>query len=221
LYPDDGTYGYYWNYQEKYIRAGDNDPTPTPGIGDVISITYQYEIPILIRVDDEISQAAIAALEGGNGIYEAVIKDEQIDSKSLAQDRGLAELEAFSNPIIKGSFTTYDHGFRSGQSVVIDLADYSTYNGTYVIQEVNMRLVTPDTIEYDVTFATTLYKLKDLLIALLRGHKRIKLREDEMVDVLKVVNETVTINEVVVSTLTNMPYKWDVPTVWGLATYGS
>lgn len=219
--PDDGTYEYYWNYQEKYIRCGDFTPEPTPGAGVVIAVTYQYEVPILIRVDDPVSQAAIATIEGGTGIYENIIKDETIDTKTWAQDVGLAELERFANPLIKGTFITYDHGFRAGQSVTINLSDYSAYNGEYIIQSVNIKPVTPDDLQYDIVFATTLYELKDLLIDLLRGDKIIKIREDEMVDILKIVNETVTITDSVTTTLTSHPSKWGVPTMWGLATYGS
>ena len=216
--PDDGTFEYLWNYQEKYIRAAGFQPEPTPAAGHIISITYQYEIPILVRVDNPASQTALAQLEGGDGIYESVIKDRTISSKNEAQDRGEAELESFSNPLITGNFTTYDDGFQAGQAVVINLHGYAAYNDTYVIQQVWLSIPAPGLIKYEVSFATTLYELKDLILKLLRGNKRIVLRDDETIDVLKLVNERVVISEEIIADLDSGSTLWDLVT-WDSFTW--
>jgi hypothetical protein len=220
LNPDDGTFEYFWNYQESYIRAAENPgTTTTPPDGTIISITYQYEVPILVQVDDTASQLLIAVTEGGSGRYEHVIKDETISSKSEAQDRGQADLDAFANPMITGSFKTYDHGFQAGQVVNVNVSGYTQYAGDYVIQQVSISVPAPGELLYTITFATTLYELKDLLLKLVRGSKRIVLRDDETIDILKIVNETMIISESHVTALKGHPTKWGQFT-WDKATWG-
>jgi hypothetical protein len=220
LYADDGTYDYFWNYTEKYIRCSEYPgKTTTPVAGTELAITYKYEVPILVRADNTISQTAIAALEGGDGIYESVVKDETIESKELAQDRAQAEVENFGNAMISGSFSTLEHGFKAGQKVDISCSGYESFAGAYQIQRVTIRPVTPNDIMYIVEFSTTLYELKDLLIFLLRQGKRIKIRNDEVVDVLKIISESITLADSVTLTKLGHPSKWD-ERVWDRFTWG-
>jgi len=220
LYPDDGTYEFFWNYSEKYLRCAENPgTTPTPSSGDVIEFKYKYEVPIIVRVDNTVSQAAIAALEGGNGIYESIIRDETIDSLELAHDRGLAEVNQFGNVQINGSFTTYESGFKQGQYIDFSVSGYESFHGKYQVQRVTIVPEGPHAERYTVEFATTLYELKDFLLSLVRDRTRLKLREDETVDILKVINESITVTDSVSLSLEAHPTKWGVPQ-WGFATWG-
>ena len=223
LNADDGTYAYYFNSNEKYVRAGDGSPTATPGAGVVIVATYNYRTPIIVQADNVGSQAAIAAIEGGDGIYESIIRDDSIDSTSLAQDRAVAEVNQFGNVMINGSFTTYETGFVVGQFVELDVPDYESYDGNYQIQRLSIVPHGPNMELYVIEFATTLYELKDFLLALVRGFSRLKLRSDEIVDVLKIVNETVTVTDSTPSTSLNAhPAVWGNPTmaIWDMFTWG-
>jgi len=220
LNADDGTYEYFWSYQEKYLRCAENaGTTTTPAAGQVIVFTYQFEVPILVRADNTVSQAAIAAIRGGDGVIESIIKDDSIDSKDIAQDRAIAEVNQFGNAWITGSFDTFEHGFASGQFVELDVSNYESFDGKYQIKRVSTQILGAGNPVYHIEFATTLYELKDLLSAFIRESKRIKLREDETVDVLKLVSESITLTDTTATLLTAHPVKWD-QFQWGLATWG-
>lgn len=222
LYPDDGTYQFFWNYQEKYLRCAEHPgTTSTPAEGDIIAITYQYEVPIIVRVDNTASQAAISEIRGGTGIIEHVIRDETITSRDIAQDVGLADVNQFGNAVIAGSFETYEHGIRAGQYVTIDVPGFEAFDGNYQIKRVSMKPSGLGNILYKVEFATTLYELKDLLNSLIKSNKRIKLRSDETVDVLKITEESLEINETTTTELNKHPVKYDeVIAIYDRCTYG-
>jgi len=208
---DDGTYEFFWNYSERYIRCSEfGATTPTPGVGDVIEFKYKYEVPVIVQVDNILSQTAIAAIEGGDGIYESIIRDETIDSLNLAHERGLAEVNQFGNVQISGSFTTYESGFAEGQFVNISVPGYESFAGKYQIRRVSIQPFGPNAEYYTVEFAVTLYELKDLLLSLVRDRSRIKLRADETVDIFKIITESITVTETSIDT-----YKYTHPVKWG------
>jgi len=211
LYQDDGTYEYFWNYQEQYLRCAENPgTTTTPANGVTIAITYLYEVPVITRVDNIASQTAIAALRGGTGIIEHIIRDDSIESRDIAKDVGLADVRQFGDAIISGRFSTYEHGFASGEYIQLDISGFEAFDGNYQIKRVTMQPSGPDNILYEVEFATTLYELKDLLNTLIRSHHRIKLRTDEVVDVLIILDETITLQETsMVLTKSGHPVKYD------------
>lgn len=212
---DDGTFDFFWNYEEKYFRCANDFPTPAEG--DLIDIDYQYEIPILVCADNYASQIAIAAVEGGTGVYEHIIVDDSIMSKEMAHDRARVEVNTFGDALVTGSFTTYEHGFKSGQYITVACSGYESYVGNYQIQRVLIRLLAPDVIQYQVTFASTLYELKDLLLNMLKNNKKsLVYREDEMVDNLNLLNGEVTIEEV-----TQILLNLDTRIKWGSKKWGS
>jgi len=219
LYPDDGTYAYYWNSGEKYVRCGDFTPTATPAIGSVMAFTYKYKVPVIVRADNLASQTAIAAIEGGDGIYESIIRDDTIDNTTTAHDRANAEVIQYGDCQITGGFTTYESGFKAGQFVDISVSGYTALHGNYQIQRVVINAASPDDEFYQITFASTLYELKDFLLGLIRAQSRLKLREDEIVDILKIVNENITITESHAISKTPHPVKWD-EFLWSMATWG-
>lgn len=221
LNPDDGTYQYFYNYLEQYVRCAENvGTTPTPADGVTIAVTYTYQVPIIIMAENLASQTAIAAIEGGTGRYEHIIKDETITTLDEARSVGEMEVLLFGDAIISGSFTTYTNGFKAGQYLNLSATDYLTYSGRYRIQRVRARIIGNNIIQYSVEFATTLYELKDLLLSLIRKHGRYKLRSDEAVDVLKIISESITVTDVNILTVNLHPQKWD-SFKWGFGTWGT
>lgn len=75
--------------------------------GTILIPLYQYEMPVIERQDDAASQAAVAAIEGGDGIYEYVITDESIITLEAARALAQQSLREFANPRVTGSFETY------------------------------------------------------------------------------------------------------------------
>ncbi|MFC1511636.1 hypothetical protein ACFL5H_00375 [Candidatus Latescibacterota bacterium] len=212
---DEASFDYMMNYQESTVRVATGGSAP--GAGAVLSFIYEYEVPILVLVQDHASQQAIAALEGGSGIYEHVIVDNTIRSKEEAYNRGQSEMSHFANPWVTGTFTTHEHGFRSGQTITVDITG-ERYNGSYQIRSVTATSQGNNILVYTVTFATTLYDLVDVLAGLIREQRRVNLREDEIVDRLELVNETVAIGESHTATLSAHPTKWGTKK-WGTFTW--
>lgn len=128
-------YPYLMNYQEKYIRC--SKQTPTPGAGVTLSFNYRYNIDVITMVEDIASQQAIAAIQGGDGVYEHVIVDESLVTIEAAEAAGYADLRDHANPKIKGSFETEVTGWAPGQLVTIDLPDRGI-QGTYLVQKLTL-----------------------------------------------------------------------------------
>jgi hypothetical protein len=214
---DETAYDYVMNYQESTVRC--SSVTAAPGDGAVMAFTYDYETPVIVRVNNYASQAAIAALEGGTGIIEQYVVDETLTSKSEAYSRANAELSQFSDAWVSGSFITFYHGFKSGQTLTLNITGGS-YNGNYQIDKVNIIGLGNNVLEYVVSFSTTVYDLVEYLIGLAREQKNVKVRDDEIVDLLEYIDETVTITENSIATLSTHPAKWGT-FKWARGTWGA
>lgn len=147
----------------------------------VLKVKYRYKIPILVIEDDEDSQAALKELEGGDGIYEYIIVDESLATLEAARTRAQAELRQYANPIIEGSFTTDQDGYRSGQLLTVNIPSRDI-NSQYLIQSVSKKSIGGGHLEYNVSFATLLTGLTDFLISLWQASQKIYTREDEVPD---------------------------------------
>ena len=169
-------YDWYLNYQEKYIEqdAGGS----VLGAGDVLVVTYKYDIPILVAVEN---QASIIA----HGQKEFAIFDKSIATTQAARDRATAELTDYANHIVEGSFKTLEPGFRSGQYININLTEYDV-NANYIVQKVTSVSMGGGVYEYSVFIASakTMGIIK-FLIELLEANKNlVELDDNEVVDEL-------------------------------------
>ena len=182
------------NYNEKLIKNLDHALLANT---DKIKFTYQYEIQVLTEDKDRGSIAAIQDIEGGDGIYKYIIVDETLETLDAAHNRGIAELADYVNPLITGSFTTDQGGYRSGQLLTINLPTWRYTNRQFLIQEVITTLREDGTtFEYQITFATKLKGLTDFLVELYDKGKVIT--DDENVtlhDLEQLADETLTLSD--------------------------
>lgn len=95
---------YFINQKEKYIRCSRRIVTPIEGI--TMSLTARQEIPVITVVEDYKSQAILAQVQGGDGVYEHVIEDDSLVTIQAAEAAGLADLREHANPKVTGSFET-------------------------------------------------------------------------------------------------------------------
>lgn len=175
-------FDYYLNFQEKYIEQ--DSGLTILATTDTLAVTYTYDIPILVAVEDTASIIA-------NGVKEFAIFDKSIDTTQAARDRASAELTDYADDIIEGSFTTYTAGFQSGQYININLSAYGI-NDDYIVQKVVARSIGGGTYYYQVYIASnkTLGIIK-FLIELLEANKNlIELDDDEVVDELLSVQDS-------------------------------
>ena len=61
----------------------------------------------------------------------------------------------------------------------------------------------------------------DLVLSLARQQNKVDITDDELIHILKIINEGVSITDAITSiTKTAHPVKWGTPTKWGYATWG-
>ncbi len=202
---DPATKDFLLNYQEKVLKAGTN--LATPASGSHIDITYRYEVPVMVQVDDELSQAAMKALVGGDGVFEHVIQDETINSLEIARQVGEADLAQYANPRVTASFKTRTPGLRAGMTIQVTISRREI-NRSFLITSVTARPVhyseTDATyvFEYSVSCETRLMGLEVLLAELLDKSRKPVERDDETIDILRRFNDPVTIPDTLTTTTT-------------------
>ncbi len=179
---DTSGYDWYLNFQEKYVEQ-DSGGTVL-ATTDTLVLTYTYDIPILVAVEDTASILA-------NGVKEFAIFDKSIDTTQAARDRASAELTDYANDVIEGSFTTLTTGFRSGQYININLSEYGI-NDDYIVQKVVARTMGAGVYSYQVYIASskTLGIIR-FLIELLEANKNlIELDDSEVIDELVQIQDS-------------------------------
>lgn len=182
-------YDWYLNFQEKYIEQDPAGVTLTSS--DVFLMSYQYDIPILVAVEDSASIIA-------NGQKEFAIFDKSISTQQAARDRASAELTDYANDLIEGRFKTYTAGFRAGQYMTINLSDYGI-NAQYIIQKVVARSFGAGNYQYEVSIASAkTMGIIRFLIELLEANKNlIEVNDQEVVDNLLSVTDSLNADSLV------------------------
>lgn len=119
----------------QYIRAG----------SDVLTILAQEE--------DSAEITARQTAEGGSGIYEDVEDLPDVKSGTEATAAAQAMIEKHGKIVRFVKCTTWEPGYRSGQSVTVNLSNLHSElaNATYFIEQVDAKIVTKTTIEYTIT----------------------------------------------------------------------
>jgi len=171
---DESTKDYILNYQEKYIRCSEG--TDSPVSGTTISYQAKQDIDVITAVEDLSSQAAIAAVQGGDGIYEHSITDDSLTTIEAAEAAGNADLRIYSNPKVKGNFETEIAGWQPGQLVTVSLADRGV-TGTFLVQKVTVYPATLDLWTYKVEYGGRLLGIADFLKTLVSTQQKKKLGE--------------------------------------------
>lgn len=204
LLDDDTGYDFMFNYQEKFLRA--TATTTTPVDTDTIEVSYYYEVPIIIKLRSASSTAAMAAIEGGDGVHDFTIDDSSISSKAEARERALKELDEYANPLVNGVFTTrtglLQSGtyFEPGMNVTLNLPVWGILSDTqYQIQEVQTTMHEDGTnieYEYQVRFGGRLLNAVTFLEKL-AGQENVVLDTEE-IDRIEVISEEITIAEDIV-----------------------
>ena len=184
---DEASFDCFWNFNEKYVRfkAG----TIPPNVANNISITGIPLIPIIVQVQDDDSIATY-------GLYEFYRKDTSIKTKEEAKQYALAELEAYCDSVVEGSFNTYESGLRSGQTINIQ----STIRGVdedFLIQSVMLQMLSPTKGFWVVRIATlrTIGIIALLQRLLLSGRLEIKESENEVLYKYYIDERTINITE--------------------------
>ena len=181
-----------YNFSEKLVRwRSDNKPA----LNSTLSFAGKPHLPVIIKYSDPVAIAAIFSAEGfGDGEYEYLINDQNINSQVGARQRAAAEVATYGETLSEGEFESDTAGFLAGQRVLIN-STKRNINQYFVINKVITTMKTPTTFEYKISLITT--KTMDYLAILkkmlLRDSKAIILNQNELLDLIQGVTETMTI----------------------------
>ena len=144
---------------------------PASGAG-AIAVPVKDGDPVNIEVerDDLAAQAALAALEGGDGIHEFKITDNRL-SIAGATARADAELAQLSRPIVTVTYKTRDPNTRVGREIEFNLGAPTFLVGTFKIQRVSRSQLGLGAAQAlcDVTASSVKISLEDVLQRRLRA----------------------------------------------------
>lgn len=174
-------FDWYLNFQEKYLEQDSGGAVLTAS--DTLEITYKYDIPILVALENETS-----ILE--NGVKEFAIFDKSITTTDSARDRAQAELTDYASKVVEATFDTYEAGFFSGQTINMNLTDYDI-NDDYIVTRVTATSYGAGNYSYTISLASakTLGIIR-FFVELLEANKNlIELDDDEVVDELFLLSD--------------------------------
>lgn len=192
---NENNYDVMYNFQEKIIRFRESRK---PSNGSDIRVSGKPYVPVIVKITDAEAQADMAAVEGGDGIYESAIIDKSIESKEAARERATAEIDKYKDTIVECEFRTRTSGLRAGQLMHLDI-DSMDVDDYYIINSVRYQMWTPNTMQYQVTLISKkTFGILDWMQRQIRDEKKkIEINSDEVLDVVKSANATISIAEVV------------------------
>ena len=219
---DEADFDYMMSFSEKYIRCSSN--TSTPAAGTTMSLTARQDIPVITMVEDYASQAAIAKVQGGDGVYEHVIDDDSLTSIAAAEAAGLADLREHANPRVKGSFETEVPGWVPGHIVPINLPDRGVV-GEYLVQKVSLSptWASPSIWTYRIDYGGRLLGIADFLKALVSAQQKKRIIEPTR-NVQKYIysEDTLELSDEIITTPRTLPFVCGDPdAVCGLVVVSS
>jgi hypothetical protein len=137
---------------------------PSSGTGSIQhTIRDGDPVNILVERDDAAAQAALAAVEGGDGVHEYFVSDQRLSIAS-ATTRADAELAQFSTAEQRLTFTSRDYKLRSGKTITVNLGAPTNVAGTFKIQQVTISNFVSGKMPWrTVTASTFLYSFEHLL----------------------------------------------------------
>ncbi len=194
---------YMVNVNDGYLRC--SAATDTPSSGLTMSLTARQSIDVITVVDDLASQATIAALEGGDGVYEHQIKDDTLVTIEAAESAGNADLREWANPKTSGSFTTSVPGWAPGQLVVIELPERGV-NSVFLVQKVGISLSEAGLWVFTVEFGGRLLGIADFLKALVSAQQKKKMNDTKLIHKFVYGTEAISLTDTLLTTVRNRPW---------------
>lgn len=152
----------FWDFNQKSLRF---KVSPTEGSNN-ISVEGIPLYNLVVQVSDPTS-----ILE--YGVFEFAKTDTELKSREEAVSFAKAQLTAYKNGVLEGSFNTYTSGFRSGQIININISSLDV-SEDFLIQNVNFTMISKDVYYYQIQIATLkTIGIIDFLIGLLKIENKI------------------------------------------------
>lgn len=200
---EEALFDYMVNQAEQSIRCAAGTSTPTAGAS--LSLEYQYEMPVISMKEDKESQAAVAAVQGGDGVYEDVIVDESLTTLDAAEALCIQHLEQNKNPKVTGSFTTFLTGWDVGQLVTINSVSRGI-NNAFLIQRVTMTPVSNTLLEHHIEFGGRLLGLEAFLKNIVSAQQKRRGADTGVMSKFEYLSEAVAVADSLSTTFRTPPY---------------
>ena len=189
---DPTSYDALYNFNEKALKFPSGSQ---PTSGEVVSVTGDPHIPVIVRVKDPVAIAE-------HGAFEYKVVDKSINSKEGARDRAQAELRGWADEIHEGAFETKEAGLKVGMAITV-ASTLRGINQDYIINRITSKLINGSEWRHKVSLITTqTFGMMEFLQRLLiQKDKEIVIDENEVVDLVESYFETISIGETVVTSL--------------------
>lgn len=182
----------FWGHKESIItKAG-----PLAN-GSVLEITYRGYVPVIVAAQNEEQIEERKTKEGGTGIYEAVMEDQNINTRDLAFEKANAILRKYGKIQRIVSFETDVDGLQAGQLISIEIPQLNL-SGNFLIGRIRARDISGQFLRYTVdaydgeTFGGWIEFFKKLAQA---GRKFV-IRENEVLMALRRKEEELVIADI-------------------------
>jgi hypothetical protein len=173
-----------WDFNQKYLRFKN---APAVDLELYIEGNPLFPLVVVAESPESISE---------HGLKEHVIIDKSIKSTNYAIDRGVSDLEAYKDGVQSGSFDTYSHGLRSGQTISIKNTKLGV-DDVFLIRSVRMEEWGNAGATYSVSLCNSkvvgIIELLQLL--LLKDRKQLTIDEDEVPNLIRLDNADIYIEE--------------------------
>lgn len=200
---DEALYNYMYNQNEKFIRC--SYQTAIPVDGATMSFTFKVPMDVISMAEDIASQAAIAAIEVGDGIYEHKIVDDTLITIEAAEAAAQADLKENANPAVKGSFETEIDGWAVGQLVDINLPEKGVV-GKFLIQKVTLTPFDANQWTFKIEYGGRLLGIADFLKAMLSAQQNKKLADVKYQSKYVIGDEKIGIIDEATTTIRTTPW---------------
>lgn len=191
-----------YSFSEKTLEF----PTPLTA-GDVINVTGNPELPVIVQVNDPTSAQKY-------GLFEFKIIDSSIDSKTLARERARAEIKAWGDTINEGQFVTDVAGLVPGHIININ-STIRDIDDDFIVSRITSTMKDAHTMKHSVTLVSneTFGIIEFLQNLLISKDKDLRLNASDVVDKVTIFFDEFNLRDTIILTeLISGPFKWSTDT---------
>ena len=211
---EEGTKDFYYQVNNTGVSQ-DLNSTALSSI-EVLEVIYRGFFPLLVIIQDDAEIASRVVIEGGDGRYQNVEEQQDINSAAGAYDygRGILRQKGLIPETIQ--FNTRINGLASGQILTVELP-WANLSAGYLITKVSIEIeeTEPPTFLYNVEAVSgeALGGWAEFWSKLARAGRKFLIRENEVAGPLKYYTEPIEIAESFTSASNASP--------WGIVSFAS
>lgn len=175
---------YYFTFNSNTITQDDSEAVLST---EKLEISYFGLYPLLVVAENPEEIENRKTLEGGSGIYENIIQEQNIDTRDAAFQLANGKLDKYGIIPKIVTWNTYERGLKAGQLIPIQNTKHNL-NDSFLIESVTARDDNGLTL-YSVKAldGSSLGGWEKLFKSLIEGNKKLVIRENE---VLVLLNST-------------------------------